>query len=581
MRGAIVLLFLAAITRTCADCTVYAVQASATVAKNPPAITLHWAPNADAAGYTIWRKERDATTWNWMVGKVDAGTHDFTDTAVAAGQPYEYRIVKRSTTPPIKKKHKNGEEDNADFAGYGYVYAGIDVPLVEDCGKIILLVDATMAAPLKSELARLEDDLIGDGWTVLHHDIARTTPVPQVKAQIVADYAQDPAHVKSLFLFGHIPVPYSGNLNPDGHGNHQGAWPADVYYGTMTGTWTDTTVDTGKNKTAPADPRTRNVPGDGKFDQSQLPANVDLEIGRVDLSNLPVFPQSETGLLRQYLNKDHAYRIGEIAPPTTGFVDDEFGDPWYEGLASSGWRLAACVRADHLSAQKFFAAAASGNYLWAYADGPGGYNLSIHVGQSVDFTKAPLHAVFAAFWGSYFGDWDSPDNFLRAPLANSGNILTSAWAGRPAWYFHHMALGEPIGFSAKITQNNNGQTYQTGLNWPGPRYVHVALMGDPTLRLKMIKPPQNVRATNTGNHTHLTWTAPHDTIDGYLVYRSTVHGWERITPSPIITTRFDDTVAAPVVPRYMVRATRLETSTGGTYQNASEGVIVSAANDNP
>jgi len=576
MRCVLLFLFVAA-ARAGADCRTYVVPASATVATNPPSITLHWTPGVDAAGYTISRKDRDAKQWNWFVGATDAGTRQITDRQVVPGKTYEYRIMKRSTLPPVIQKQKDDEDLREDFTGYGYVYAGIDVPLVEDRGKVILLVDATMAAPLQRELARLEDDLAGDGWTVLRHDIARTMPVPAVKAQILADYARDPSHVKALFLFGHIPVPYSGNLNPDGHPNHKGAWPADVYYGTMTGTWTDTTVDTGQNKTAPADPRTRNVPGDGKFDPSQLPADVDLEIGRVDLSNLPAFKPSETELLRQYLNKDHAYRIGEIAPPTTGFVDDEFGDPWYEGLASSGWRLASCVEPENLTAQKFFAAARSGNYLWAYADGPGGYNLSIHVGETADFTKAPLHAIFAAFWGSYFGDWDSPDNFLRAPLANSGSILTSAWAGRPAWYFHHMALGEPIGFSAKISQNNDGKTYQTAYNWPGPRYVHAALMGDPTLRMKMVKPPESVHFANSGDAVHLAWTAPHDIVDGYFVYRSTAdHGWQRVNDSLITTTSCHDSVMPSEETRYMVRAVRLEMSAGGTYENASEGVIVPA-----
>ena len=68
----------------------------------------------------------------------------------------------------------------------------------------------------------------------------------------------------SLFLLGHVPVPYSGNINPDGHPDHQGAWPADGYYADMDGTWTDISV----NNTVATGTRNDNVPGDGKFDQS-------------------------------------------------------------------------------------------------------------------------------------------------------------------------------------------------------------------------------------------------------------------------------------------------------------------------
>ena len=47
------------------------------------------------------------------------------------------------------------------------------------------------------------------------------------------------------------------------------------------------------------------------------------------------------------------------------------------------------------------------------------------------------------FFGSYFGDWDSQNDFLRAALATTNYTLTSAWVGRPYWFFHHMALGKP------------------------------------------------------------------------------------------------------------------------------------------
>ena len=58
-------------------------------------------------------------------------------------------------------------------------------------------------------------------------------------------------------------------------------------------------------------------------------------------------------------------------------------------------------------------------------------------------------------FGSYFGDWDSTNNLLRAAIATPTYTLTCAWVGRPSWYFHHMALGETIGFSTMLSQNND------------------------------------------------------------------------------------------------------------------------------
>src|SRR5581483_9905177 len=114
-------------------------------------------------------------------------------------------------------------------------------------------------------LDRLQQDLVGDGWTVERLDVNRNDSVPQVKERIRAQYDADPAQVKAVFLFGHVPVPYSGDIVPDGHyRDHEGAWPCDGFYADMDGTWTDATV----NDTRATDPRNRNVPGDGKFDQS-------------------------------------------------------------------------------------------------------------------------------------------------------------------------------------------------------------------------------------------------------------------------------------------------------------------------
>src|SRR5439155_7667991 len=167
--------------------------------------------------------------------------------------------------------------------------------------------------------------------------------VVNVKNIIKADYQADPANVKSVFLFGHVPIPYSGNIVPDGHvPDHQGAWPADVYYGDMDGSWTDNSVYT----TSAYEARNYNVPGDGKFDQSTIPSTIELQVGRVDLANMPgrkvwggpaTFP-SETELLRNYLNKDHNFRHKVFSLPRRALIHDTFGTRGGEAFAASAYR---------------------------------------------------------------------------------------------------------------------------------------------------------------------------------------------------------------------------------------------------
>src|SRR5882757_8165874 len=253
LLAVLVLGFIAQTARAVEPTWNYAVQVSAAVQASPAQITLSWPQDTTATptSYTVYRKAPGATAWG--TGTALAGTATtYTDTSAVVGTAYEYQIVKNA----------------GSYTGYGYIEAGINVPLVESRGKLVLVVDNTYATQLAAELTRLQQDLAGDGWTVLRHDVARTDSVPSVKNLIKTDYNADPANVKSVFLFGHVPVPYSGQLNPDGHPDHVGAWPTDAFYGDMDGTWTDSSVNfTQTVNTDPVDAaRLTNKPGDGKFD---------------------------------------------------------------------------------------------------------------------------------------------------------------------------------------------------------------------------------------------------------------------------------------------------------------------------
>src|ERR1043166_4967337 len=306
----------------------FSVQVSATVQSSPARITLSWPQDSYMLpnSYTVYRKDPSANSWG--AGAALPGTAtSYTDNSVSIGAAYEYQIVKVTS----------------QYTGYGYIYSGINVPLNDNRGKLLLVVDSTYAAALSTELARLQQDIAGDGWTVTRLDVGRNDSVLSVKNAIKAQYNADPANVKAVFLFGHVPVPYSGDIVPDGHvPDHQGAWPCDGFYGDMDGTWTDTTV----NDTVATDARNRNVPGDGKFDQSIFPAPIKLMVGRVDLANLPgrltwagpaTFP-SELDLLKNYLNKDHNFRHKQFDLPRRAIVGDYFGVRNGEAFAASAFR---------------------------------------------------------------------------------------------------------------------------------------------------------------------------------------------------------------------------------------------------
>ncbi|MBD2766996.1 hypothetical protein IC235_03700 [Hymenobacter sp. BT664] len=537
-----------------------AVRANAVVQKSPARITLTWTADANAIEYKVFRKLKadNTSAFAWLSTlTTDAATVvSYNDNTVSVGVAYEYKIQKTTANP--------------NASGEGYVLAGIEVPATEYRGKLVLLVRDTHAAALAPELSRLEQDLVGDGWQVIRHDVGNNQTPPQVRALIQADYRAAPAQVRAVLLLGNVPVPYSGNFTADGHDDHIGAWAADGYYGDVDGNWTDVSV----NNPSASRAANRNVPGDGKFDQSTLASDLELEVGRVDLSDLPAFAASEVELLRRYLNKDHQYRHKVFSVAERGLIDNNFGTAG--GFANNGWRnFSALLGAAQTSDADYFSTLRTQDHLWAYGCGGGSYTGAGGVGSTDDFANGPVKCVFNMFFGSYFGDWDSQNNFLRACIAAEGYTLTDCSAGVGNYHFHHMALGETIGYGARLSQNNSGG-YAANI----ARSMHMGLMGDPTLRLHPVRPVTNLAIAPSPALPTITWTASPEAGLGYYVYRAASMSapFTRLTPEPLTATSFTDPVPLAGTSVYMVRAVRLQNSASGSYVNLSQGVFGSFTN---
>ncbi len=454
---------------------------------------------------------------------------------------------------------------------FGYILAGNDQVAIDKRGSILLVVDDEYAMLLADEIEELEQDLWGDGWRVKKLEVNRNDAVTTVKSLIVNEYQQD-ADLKMVYLLGHVPVPYSGNFYADGHiESHWGAWPADVFYGEMDGVWTDATVT---NTTATFS-RNHNLPGDGKFDQSHIPTAVELAVGRVDLTGMPAFGLDDIELTRRYLNKAHLFKTGERNVPRRALVDNNLGIA-LGAPAASGWRnFAPMFTADSVQELDYFSTMKNEAYLWSFGGGSGSFTSANGIGNTQNFVSDSLRNIFTLLCGSYFGDWDNPDNFLRAPLASPGWTLTSSWAGNPPFTLHRMAMGEPIGLSLLRTQNATETDY-----YPGPQLVQTSLMGDPTLRLHPVKPVKNLTATVEGQGWRLEWSPPtNEVIAHYLVYRFDSLAGDFINVSQAVLDSFFVDPVGPLESRlYMVRAVKWETSGSGSYWNLSLGTMIETSN---
>ncbi|MDX9752008.1 MAG: hypothetical protein RBT71_13090, partial [Flavobacteriales bacterium] len=557
-----------------------AVKLHASVQSDPPRITLHWVHHPGTNGITIHRKLKSDTQWGGTYATVGASETQFQDNGVVAGVSYEYRV------------HRTG-----GGTAYGYVNAGIAVPPMEYKGRIVLLVDNTLAAPLAAELADLELDLKADGWTVVREDVSPNAQVPAVRNLVIGHYNAAPDQVKAVYIVGHVPVPYSGNTKPDGHDEHRGAWPCDGYYGELNGTWTDN----GNYQNNAPNYKNNNVPGDGKFDQNDFPTAVELQVGRVDMHDMPAFTEGTVELTRQYLDRAHGFKRRQWVPQERGMIFDNL--QWVSNpLGASAWRtLPAMVGPDDIQAPyqygaPFWTYTQGQSYLWTYTSGGGGYtwtdgqmsyNSAGNIGSTEEYaTFSSVGGVFNMSLGSYFGDWDNRNNFLKAPLA-AGEALTNCWSGMPPWYFHHMALGENIGYSTLLTMNNSNGLYQPqndGWQGSGIGRSHLGLMGDPTLRMTMVAPPSNLAVTNNNGSAAFNWTPAEDDILGYYIYQfDPATGIpSRIVPNLVQTTGYSDPAIPFIAGReYMVRAVKLEERFSGSYYNLSLGAITTAQGGGP
>jgi hypothetical protein len=534
----------------------YAVELSAAVQESPAQITLRWKPRSiDAPEYHIWKKAKKDTSWGTEIAILPAADSVYTDASVVVDSAYEYQV----------------EAIGSWLTSTGYIYAGIKAPAIHSRGTLVLLVDSTFSDSCADRITRLMRDIRGDGWQVIRHDFSRSVPCTAIKSVIISDRATNP-DVKAVLLLGHIAVPYSGDYTED-HTNHIGAYPADVYYSCLDGVFTDVSAYDVSSDHLP----NHNVPGDGKFDQSTIPAPASLQVSRIDFNNMYYFHQTEVQLMNSYLDRDHSYKMDSLGIRHRALINDNFGPFAGEAFASSAWRnFSTSVGRDSEYVIPFVPSLADSSFQWAYGCGGGSFVSAAGVGTTSDFVSNPVNGIFVLLFGSYFGDWDADNDFLRAPLCASTPALTSCWAGRPHWFFHHMPLGENIGYSAWLAQNN------AGLYVPQTTYaqdMHIALMGDLTLRTDYIQPASGlVIRPVTGAGATISWRASADAaVLGYYVYRSDAEfgNYQRIS-SLVTGTSFSDRAGTSGLKYYMVRPVKLQSTPSGKYYNPGIGIVDSA-----
>lgn len=573
------------------------VAVKAEVGKDPqPFITLKWINNPKFKVFQIFKKLASEKAFpGTPIIQLDSGIVQWTDLNVEIGKTYEYGIL--ATSRKTITLDPNIENDMI-FVASGYTLAGIEVIPELSRGICLVLVDSLMKDLIIDELNLFKEDLAVDGWDVIVKSAPRAVTFDAVKVKatkkLIIDTYTEKKNLTSIILLGRVPVPYSGNFAPDAHPDHVGAWPADVYYGTIDElSWTDITIN---NSTATR-VENKNIPGDGKFDITTLSTftNVNFAVGRIDMYDMPLFHDStksnpEAELLKKYLMRNHLYRTNQIDFEWKGLVDDNFGAQSYpEAFAASGWRaFTNFLEFDSVKADDYMTILNTNTYLWSYGCGGGSYVSAGGIGNSTNFSTNKNNGLFTLLFGSYFGDWDIRNNFLRSALASSPGALTIGWSGRPHWFLHHMNFNEPIGTSLLATQNNNNvyypniyysKSYPSGVLYTsGTRQVHISLLGDPTLKMfnNSVDSPRDLQLTQfQNNNVKLTWKEPSKPGTYlYAIYRSLENGViELLTKKPISLTQFTDELTSLGKRTYYVKALKLGTARSGSFYFSSNPIF--------
>lgn len=526
-----------------------------------------WDIDMETKEYIIRRKLLEQNDWDTLA-VLDKDQTSYIDKNLADGTEYDYGIIK------VKE----------DYNAFSFFAVGVNIPPRVNKGTVLLLIDETVAENLDFELERFESDIIGDGWSVVRRYVSRTEEfdslaVQNIRKTIAAVYHAD-SSLKTLILFGRIAVPYSGAYSIDGHfPEHYGAWPADVYYAAPDAIWTDSTV----NAYSALREENFNLIEDGKFDETTVDGKVLLNIGRIDFFNLPAFTQSEVELLSRYLDKNHAFRYGKIKVNHKALIDDRLRFSQEEPYSAGAWNnFYALFGKENIDTLDYRNNMESSSYLWSYGSNTGSFSSVAHVAYATEFADRKANGIFTSFTGSWFPDWDSPDNLLRSAIASSPSILACFFDGLPNWHYHNMALGRTIAYATKLTQNNRDLFRANETD--GFRQIHIALMGDPTLRMIYREPPTNFGISDTIVHNgQEVIVLKHTEVDdclGYNLYVKNKHS----NLYSLYKFFVGDTCHFPKQDfenfDFMLKSVRLEEVKGGTYFNESQGTFLYTENTN-
>ncbi len=469
----------------------------------------------------IWVKEKESDRFsnNPIIIPITEG-HEWTHLNAASGIHYEYKLSR-------------GGRDIQFLSSGGYL-----VPWQEKKGTILIIVEDLLFKfaqnNIKGDLSSYISTLNSEGWQVevitgkrhLDTDFTQATldlwsnkitadtfwrnrneilkknnlAVAELKNKIIQVYNKNPGQLKAVLLVGHLPIPFSGTRNIDGHDDHKGAWPADSYYASLSAAWDDgQPTEIVDNSIVRFE--NQNSMGDGKFNDDFVPGNTAFQIGRIDFSLLDIGLENKTkatntcsdstvlaryssqsvcefswqswtsfhentllntqndgaqGFInsfnkylnqyRRYFKKNIAYRNGDFYPQNSLIQSTSaiWGAGSFSNAAPSLMLFPKQNIKEIFPPQESFQVPielSKSAALFVHTRGYSHYvknGGAIHSDQALASAPQSMRAVFWGMIGSYFGDTYSGNNLLRAVLSSPtlDPVKDGNW-GLASYYTHY------------------------------------------------------------------------------------------------------------------------------------------------